>query len=150
MSNVPCRFGRLLLCATGVLLLPLICAAATRTVPAQYPTIQIAINAAANGDVVVVSPGTYHESIDFNGKAITLRSTDPASRSVVAATIISGSGDGGEAVAFRSGETAASVLTGFTISGNEGNSNGGGIRCYQSSPTITHNYITGNSAMQGG
>ena len=47
----------------------------TINVPADYGLIQLAINAATNGDEVVVAPGTYYETINFNGKAITLRSS---------------------------------------------------------------------------
>jgi serine protease len=43
-------------------------------VPADQPTIQAAINAAANGDVIQVAPGTYIENINFQGKAIRLSS----------------------------------------------------------------------------
>jgi hypothetical protein len=65
------------------LLLALTITAATNTnvfartiihVPSDQPTIQAAINAAHNGDWVVVSPGTYLENIDFLGKAITVKS----------------------------------------------------------------------------
>lgn len=45
---------------------------ATIHVPADYSTIQAAINAASNGDTIVVAPGTYQENINFQGKAITL------------------------------------------------------------------------------
>jgi len=42
----------------------------------DQPTIQAGIDAAVNGDEVVVAPGTYVETINFLGKAITLRSSD--------------------------------------------------------------------------
>ena len=37
-------------------------------VPGEFPTIQGAINAAANGATVLVAPGTYVENINFWGK----------------------------------------------------------------------------------
>ncbi|MFC1704663.1 hypothetical protein ACFL1E_07815, partial [Candidatus Omnitrophota bacterium] len=49
--------------------------AATLNVPSgSYPTIQSAIDAAFDGDVIEVSPGTY-ESITFPDKGITVEST---------------------------------------------------------------------------
>ena len=42
-------------------------------VPADQPTIQRGIDAARVGATVLVSPGTYAESIDFKGKAIDVR-----------------------------------------------------------------------------
>ena len=35
------------------------------TVPGDQPTIQAAIVVSSSGDTVLVSPGTYNESIDF-------------------------------------------------------------------------------------
>lgn len=76
-------------------------------VPADYATIQEAINAAHNGDLVLVAPGTYQGErvIYFQAKAITVKSeTGPAG------TIIT---EG--AVTFENGEGPASILDGFTI-----------------------------------
>ena len=77
-----------------------------------YCSIQTAINAAVNGDEVIVAEGVYFENINFNGKAITLRSTDPLNPAVVAATIINGGGSGASspatAVRERTRSSAAS------------------------------------------
>jgi hypothetical protein len=48
--------------------------AATLNVPGAFPTIQAAINAAADGDEVVVANGTYNTDVDIASKSITLRS----------------------------------------------------------------------------
>ena len=41
---------------------------------ADFASIQSAINAATNGDEIVVRPGRYRETLSFLGKAITVRS----------------------------------------------------------------------------
>ena len=82
----------------------------------EYPTIQSAINAAVEGDTVIVSEGTYVENINFGGKNIILTSTNPDNMNVVAATIIDG-GDMGSVVTFAGTEDSNCVLTGFTITG---------------------------------
>lgn len=57
--------------------------AATLHVPSDYATIQGAINASFAGDVIEVGPGVYTESLNFGGRAITVRSTDGAATTVV-------------------------------------------------------------------
>jgi len=43
----------------------------------QYSTIQSAIIAVETNDTIIVDPNTYYENINFMGKAITVRSTNP-------------------------------------------------------------------------
>ena len=157
--------------ATLMLACPSILKAAQRVVnwngSGDFTTIQAAIDAAATGDEVVVMPstgalgGAYSENISFKGKAITVRSSNPDDPAVVAATVISGSSpvDSNKAsvVRFEAGETLASVLAGFTLTGGtgrissyDGQKAGGGIYCSMSSPTIRMNVIRGNQAVNGG
>lgn len=83
-----------------------------RSVPSQWPTIQAAIDAAGDYEVIVVEEGTYVEDfVDFNGKKITVTSTDPYDWDVVENTVIEGG------VVFHSLETFDSVIKGITISG---------------------------------
>ena len=57
--------------------------AVVRNVPGDFPTIQGALNASANGDTVLVAPGNYPENLNFNGRSIELRSTNgPAVTSI--------------------------------------------------------------------
>ncbi len=112
-------------------------------------SIQSAIDAALNGDTVVVQPGKYVENINFKGKAITLRSKDPQDLAVVAATIIDGGGKG-SVVTFNSREGSNSVISGFTIAKGRADW-GGGIYCGPAAvPTILNNRIIENTASIGG
>ena len=122
-------------------------AAATWHVPRDYPTIQAAISASGGADEIsVLDVGIYYEGIDFLGKAITIRSTDPNDPSVVAATIIDGN-QRDKAVAFTHGEGKDSVLSGVTVQKVNANLSYGGIYCSGSSPTISKCIVSQN---QGG
>ena len=117
--------------------------AATIRVPSDQPTIQAGIDAAAGGDTVIVSPGTFLENIDFLGKAIILRSQQGAD-----VTVIDGN-RAGSVVTFSSGETAFTAIDAFTIRNGEAGL-GGGIYCNGASPTIASCVITGNVAAGAG
>jgi hypothetical protein len=112
-------------------------------VPAVYPTIQSAINVACDGSEVVVAPGTYFERISFGGKAITVRSSGGPH-----VTTIDGQGSG-TVVLFLNGETADSVLTGFTIT--HGSAEFGGAAWIPgAAATFSDCMFTDNSAVIGG
>lgn len=130
-------------------------------VPGRYHTIQEAIDAARDGKIIVVEQGIYRENIDFKGKAVTLRSSDPDDPETVAATILDGGGSG-SVVTFQNGEGEDSVISGLTITGGAGTwleldygeegeqvklagFFGGGIMVLNgSTPTIKNNIIHGN------
>jgi len=121
-------------------------------VPAEYEDIQAAIDAAVEGDEVIIQPGTYtgpgNYNIDFLGKAITVLSIEPENPAIVAATIVDPNYYGTGFV-FLSGEDANSVLDGLTIT--EGVSAvGGGICCRYSSPTIRNCIIRDCFALSHG
>ncbi|MFH1146669.1 MAG: Calx-beta domain-containing protein [Pseudomonadota bacterium] len=122
--------------------------AANLDVPGDFSTIQAAVDASVDGDVVIVAPGTYTENIDFLGKAIAVRSAQPNNPAIADATVIDGGGVGA-AVTFKGGEGVSSVLNGLTIeNGNDGC--GGGISCQQSSPSIMNCRIRQNRGQHGG
>jgi hypothetical protein len=45
-------------------------------VPDEYPTIQVAVNAAHPGQMVLIAPGIYHESVRVENPGITIRGQD--------------------------------------------------------------------------
>ena len=153
---------KLLLLLTGLCLsLHLSANAATLNVPAQYATIQSAVNAAANGDTVLVAAGTYsgdgNRDIDFGGKSLTVTSSAGA-----ASTIIDCGGQNTGNVSgnhrgfyLHRGETNA-VISGFTVKngyeyddGTGDDGNGGGICIDNSSVSIQNCTITASIAQSG-
>jgi hypothetical protein len=117
-----------------------------------FKTIQAGIDAASDGDQVVVEQGSYTENIAFGGKNITLQSTDPADWSVVKATIIDGN-QAGAAVTFAGTEDETCVLSGFTIRNGEADTGAGicgGTADKHTLATIENNFIADNAARFGG
>jgi len=48
----------------------------TRNVPADYPTIQSAVDAAAPGDLVLIEPGVYKEAVSVTTPGLVIRGVD--------------------------------------------------------------------------
>jgi parallel beta-helix repeat protein len=119
----------------------------TIQVPSGAQTIQAGIDAATNGDTVLVSPGTYNENIDFKGKAITVTS-GAKSFADAASTVINGTNEG-PVVVFATNESAVAILNGFTVQNGHASLasglNGGGISISNASPTVTNNVVTNNT-----
>jgi serine protease len=121
-------------------------AATVLRVPLNYPTIQAAIDAAAPGDTVLVSPGTYVERLDFRAKPITVESTDGP-----ATTIIDGDRSGSVA-RIVAGQGQTPVLRGFTIRNgtDTGLVGGGGVYTSGGPALIEGNWVVDNFSCNGG
>ena len=131
---------------------------------ADFDNIQAAVDAASDGDEIIVMPGTYtstaDEVVNMLGKAVTLRSLSPDNPDVVATTII----DGGwvrRGILCDSGETIKTIIDGFTIHNSyatgyefydDGNFwyVGAGTLIKDSSPGLTNCTFTNNTAEHGG
>lgn len=133
--------------------------------PAAFHTIQEAIDAAWDFDVIMVYPGVYHEHINYHGSMVTITSIDPNHPVAVENTIIDGDGTG-NVVMFRNAEGPLSILQGMTIrNGQNGIECTGantsplitqcrvvsnavaGIACSLASPTITETTIESNKSL---
>jgi len=115
-----------------------------------YPTIGAAIDAAEDGDTIIVPIGTYsgqgNTNLSFAGKAITLRSSDPNSSAIVNQTIIACNQTWG--FYFHNNEGPDSVLDGFVIR-DAYEAQGAAILCNLASPTVQHCIFKNNNAQEG-
>lgn len=131
--------------------------------PADFDTIQDAVDFALDGDEIEVGPGVYWSSaenvMDTLGKAITIRAISGPGE-----TVIDGKSSG-RGIICQSGEGADTVIEGFTVRhcvapwydwNDNGQSDfwehfGGGMWCRDgSSPTVRSCFFTENQAEYGG
>lgn len=105
------------------------------TLQAAFATIQKGIDAAVDGNVVLVYPGLYREEINFLGKALTVQGVAVSPAGV---PVLWNPGD--FAVSFYSGEGPGSILKNFIIRDSFM-----GIFIADSSPAISNLTIVGNT-----
>lgn len=121
----------------------------------DFPTIQVAIDACGDGDVIELTDGTFagdgNRDMDYLGKAITVRSQS----GIADACLIDCDGTAAEphrAFNFRTGEGPEAVLEEIGIVDGWGHLNprefheAGAILCEDASPTITGCFFSGNRA----
>lgn len=123
--------------------------AATINVPADQPTIQAGIDAAVDGDTVLVADGTYtgegNKNIDFASKNIVLTSENGAAYTAIDCEY------SGRAFIIASGHDTTLVIEGFILrNGRATSSSGGAIQCFGSSPMIISCVFFDNAAASGG
>jgi len=124
----------------------------------DFGTIQAGIDTAVDGDTVLVAPGEYviAEPITFRGKAIMVKSEAGRDETTIRMGTPANT-NRGSVVIFEKGETASSVLDGFTINGGTGSWLpyesawcGGGILFDASSGTVRNCAIVQNTTIWGG
>ena len=120
-------------------------------VPKDHATIQAGIDAAVDGDTVLVADGLYvgvgNVNLNFKGKPITVKSASGAYK----CTIDCQKTNQTRGFTFHHRETKDAIVSGFTIkNGNFKKGNGGGIHCFDASPTIISCILTENVAEAGG
>ena len=126
-------------------------------IPADYPQIQQGINVSAEGDTILVQPGTYYENINYNGHNIVVGSLFLTTQdsSYIEQTIIDGS-QNGRVITFENDENSTAVLTGFTIRNGYASgatypdNRGGGISIDSASPNLNNLIVTNNQAINAG
>jgi predicted lipoprotein with Yx(FWY)xxD motif len=120
--------------------------------------IQDGIYLSTNGHEIIVAPGTYHETVDLLGRAVTLRSSGGPDTTIIDATTTAFCSPGDcSVIRCASGEALDTKLMGFTITGGTGSecpdypalTCGGGMFIFGAGPTVANCILTGNQAAFG-
>lgn len=123
----------------------------------DFATIQSAVNAAANGDVIELTDGTFtgddNRDVDFAGKGLTIRSQSGNPENCV--IDCEGSpADPHRAFYLEDALTSTSYVEGITVRGGQapatGFEAGGAIYCYNASLHVARCHFRENRARNGG
>jgi hypothetical protein len=110
--------------------------AATINVPADYTTIQAAVDAASDGDEIVIAPGTYTGNddavVDLGSKQLTLRGSGSAD-----SILIDGEFSRRAVIAGTNSPNTGSTIQNLTLTKGFGDSMGGGGLLLGGSSNIT-------------
>ncbi len=109
--------------------------------PGGFDSIQSAIDAALDGNIIEVQPGTWTGSVDLTGRVLEVRSSDGAAVTTIA-------GDGSGSVVLVGAESEVEIV-GFGISGGQAE-RGGGLLLFGGAATIQNCIIEMNTAENGG
>ena len=111
-----------------------------------YVSFQSEIDAASDGDTILVAPGTYEGNINFNGKNVVVASEylTTGDSSYIRTTIIDAK-QNGSVVRFENNETNQAALIGFTITGGYAVKGAGVYISGGAEPTLSNLRVLGNS-----
>ncbi len=120
---------------------------------ADFHTIQEAVDAAATGDTILLQPGLYTGSGNWDvvvtGKAVTVRSADPNDAATVAATVIDCRGTstvGHRAFIVTENSGVHLTLAGLTMINGLTTYNGGAVWCQDAGLTVINCTFSDNEA----
>jgi predicted outer membrane repeat protein len=126
--------------------------------PTEFPTIQAAINASVDGDVVELTDGVFkgpeNRDVDYHGKAITVRSQ--SGQPELCIIDCEGSPESlHRGFVFQSGEPASAILEGVTIVNGQRahpieGGNAGAVYISGASPSFFNCRFVSNNARFGG
>jgi predicted outer membrane repeat protein len=115
-------------------------------VPFNYETIQAAVDAAIDGDTVIVADGVYtgegNRGIDYGGKGIIVKSPCGPENCTIDCEGL----PGGRAFLFITGEGPDSILQGFTVKSRYSEYTAGVLCMNESHPTIKDCVFVGNAS----